>query len=53
MSAMNAKNKEYIKRFIDLAPSFWGFNDMVEATNTHLFKRRVKGSVQEDWVEVK
>lgn len=53
MSAMNAKNKEYIKRFIDLTPSFWGFNDMVEATNTHLFKRRVKGSVQEDWVEVK
>ena len=53
MSTMNAKNKEYIKRFIDLAPSFWGFNDMVEATNTHLFKRRVKGSVQEDWVEVK
>ena len=53
MSAMNAKNKEYIKRFIDLTPSFWGFNDMVEATNTHLFKRRVKGAVQEDWVEVK
>ena len=53
MSAMNAKNKEYIKRFIDLAPSFWGFNDMVEATNTHLFKRRVKGAIQEDWVEVK
>ena len=53
MSAMNAKNKEYIKRFIDLAPSFWGFNDMVEATNTHLFKRRVKGAVQEDWTEVK
>lgn len=53
MSAINAKNKESIKRFIDLAPSFWGFNDMVEATNTHLFKRRVKGSVQEDWVEVK
>lgn len=53
MSAMNAKNKEYIKRFIDLAPSFWGFNDMVEATNTHLFKRRVPGRVEEDWVEVK
>ena len=53
MSAMNAKNKEYIKRFIDLAPSFWGFNDMVEATNTHLFKRRVKGAIQEDWTEVK
>ena len=53
MSAINAKNKEYIKRFIDLAPSFWGFNDMVEATNTHLFKRRVKGLIQEDWVEVK
>ena len=53
MSAINAKNKESIKRFIDLAPSFWGFNDMVEATNTHLFKRRVKGAIQEDWVEVK
>ena len=53
MSAINAKNKESIKRFIDLTPSFWGFNDMVEATNTHLFKRRVKGRVEEDWVEVK
>ena len=53
MSAINAKNKEYIKRFIDLAPSFWGFNDMVEATNTHLFKRRVKGAIQEDWTEIK
>ena len=53
MSAINAKNKESIKRFIDLTPSFWGFNDMVEATNTHLFMRRVPGRVEEDWVEVK
>lgn len=53
MSAINAMNKEKIKVFTDLHTSFWGFNDMVEATNTHLFKRRVKGAIQEDWVEVK
>ena len=53
MSLKDAKNAYLIKGFIDLAPSFWGFNDMVEATNTHLFKRRVKGRVEEDWVEVK
>lgn len=53
MSPINAMNKEKIKVFTDLHTSFWGFNDMVEATNTHLFKRRVKGAIQEDWVEVK
>lgn len=53
MSAINAMNKEKIKVFTDLHTSFWGFNDMVEATNTHLFKRRVEGRVEEDWTLVK
>ncbi|WP_215491822.1 S-layer homology domain-containing protein [Fenollaria sporofastidiosus] len=53
MSAMNCPTKGNIKFFIDLDGSFWGYYDMVEATNTHSFKRRVKGNVQEDWVEVK
>ena len=53
LSPINAINAERIKRFIDLAPSFWGYNDMVEATNSHSFKRRVPGRVEEDWVLVK
>ena len=53
VSALKTPTKGNIKMFSDLLPSFWGYNDMVEATNTHSFKRRVKGSVQEDWVEVK
>ncbi|WP_294794139.1 S-layer homology domain-containing protein [uncultured Fenollaria sp.] len=53
LSAINAINAERIKRFIDLAPSFWGYNDMVEATNSHSFKRRVEGRIEEDWVLVK
>ena len=52
-SALQTPTKANIKMFSDLFTSFWGYNDMVEATNTHSFKRRVKGSVQEDWVEVK
>ena len=53
MSPINAMNKEKIKVFTDLHTSFWGYNDMVEATNTHLFKRRVPGRVEEDWTLVK
>ena len=53
LSPINAINAERIKRFIDLAPSFWGYNDMVEATNSHSFKRRVQGRIEEDWVLVK
>ena len=53
MSAINAMNRHLIKSFLDLSQSFWGYNDMVEATNSHDFKRRVKGLIQEDWVEVK
>ena len=53
MSAKDAVNAHLIKGFLDLPTSFWGYYDMIEATNSHSFKRRVKGSVQEDWVEVK
>lgn len=53
ISPIHAINSERIKRFIDLTASFWGYNDMVEATNSHSFKRRVPGRVEEDWVEVK
>ena len=53
LSPINAINAERIKRFIDLTTSFWGYNDMVEATNSHSFKRRVQGRIEEDWVLVK
>ena len=53
MSAINAMNRHLIKSFLDLSQSFWGYNDMVEATNDHDFKRRVKGRIEEDWTLVK
>ena len=48
ISPIHDINSERIKRFIDLTESFWGYNDMVEATNSHSFKRRVPGRVEED-----
>ena len=53
MSPVNAMNRHLIKSFLDLSQSFWGYNDMVEATNSHDFKRRVKGRIEEDWTLVK
>ena len=53
MSLKDAKNAYLIKGFFDLPTSFWGYYDMIEATNSHSFKRRVQGKVQEDWTLVK
>ena len=53
MSLKDAKNAYLIKGFLDLPTSFWGYYDMIEATNSHSFKRRVEGKVQEDWTLVK
>ena len=53
MSLKDAKNAYLIKGFIDLPTSFWGYYDMIEATNSHSFKRRNEGKVQEDWTLVK
>ena len=53
MSLKDAKNAYLIKGFIDLPTSFWGYYDMIEATNSHSFKRRTEGKVQEDWTLVK
>ena len=53
MSLAKCKNALMLKRFIDLDETFWGYNDMVEATNTHEYIRRYKGMVQEDWLFIK
>lgn len=53
MSLIGTERKENVRIFTDLYQSFWGYNDMVEATNNHSFKRRVEGRVEEDWVMVK
>ena len=53
MSAKDAVNAHLIKGFYDLPTSFWGYYDMIEATNSHSFKRRSEGKVQEDWTLVK
>ena len=49
VSALKSNDKGNIKFFTDLSTSFWGYNDMVEATNTHTFRRRSKGLISEDW----
>ena len=41
-----------IKMFSDLPTDFWGYDDMIEATNTHVLTRRVKGQVAEDWSDI-
>ena len=57
LSLLKCKNPQMIKRFTDLDESFWGWNDMVEATNTHEFIRRYKDQIinklEEDWLLIK
>ncbi|WP_215492094.1 S-layer homology domain-containing protein [Fenollaria sporofastidiosus] len=53
MSLIKCKNPQMIKYFTDLDISFWGYNDMVEATNTHEYIRRTKNRVEEDWLLIK
>ena len=52
VSAIQSEDRMNINVFGDLFTSFWGYNDMVEATNTHTFRRRSKNSVSEDWSEI-
>ena len=57
LSLLKCKNPQMIKRFTDLNESFWGWNDMVEATNTHEYVRRYKDQImkrlEEDWLLIK
>ena len=53
MSLLKCKNLQMIKYFTDLDASFWGYNDMVEATNTHEYIRRTQNRVEENWLLIK
>lgn len=57
LSLLKCKNPQMIKRFTDLDESFWGWNDLVEATNSHEFIRRYKDQImnrlEEDWLLIK
>ena len=53
MSLLKCKNPQMIKYFIDLEASFWGYNELVEATNTHEYVRRNTNRVPEDWLQIK
>lgn len=57
LSLLKCKNPQMIKRFTDLNETFWGWNDMVEATNTHEYIRRYKDQIitklEEDWLLIK
>ena len=52
-SLSTCKNPNGLKMFTDLLPDFWGYDDMVEATNTHDYIRRENGKVEENWLEIK
>ena len=53
LSLLKCKNPQMIKRFTDLDETFWGWNDMVEATNTHEYVRRDINKLPEDWLLIK
>ena len=57
LSILKCKNPQMIKRFTDLQETFWGYKDMVEATNTHEYIRRYKDQsmnrIEEDWLLIK
>lgn len=56
-SILKCKNPQMINRFTDLQETFWGYNDMVEATNAHEYLRRYKDQnmnrIEEDWLFIK
>lgn len=56
-SILKCKNLQMINRFTDLQETFWGYNDMVEATNAHEYLRRYKDQnmnrIEEDWLFIK
>lgn len=56
-SILKCKNLQMINRFTDLQETFWGYNDMVEATNAHEYLRRYKDQnmnrIEEDWLLIK
>ena len=47
------KNPSAIKTYSDLNASHWGYYEILEASNTHDYQRRVKGEVIENWIEVR
>ena len=53
MSLLKCKNPQMIKYFTDLYNDFWGYNEMVEATNTHEYVRRNTNRVEENWLLIK
>ena len=53
MSLLKCKNPQMIKYFIDLDASFWGYYELVEATNTHEYIRRTQNRVEENWLLIK
>ena len=47
-----AENPQDIHKFKDLKKDHWGYYEMIEATNTHVFFRLVEGQVEEGWRHV-
>lgn len=45
-----AASVQSIQKFNDLNREHWAYNDLVEATNTHVFERREAGKIMEDWI---
>ncbi|MGO1580802.1 MAG: S-layer homology domain-containing protein [Peptoniphilaceae bacterium] len=41
-----------IKHYTDIDVSHWGYYEIVEASNTHMFERIYKGAIEEEWSRV-
>lgn len=41
-----------IKPYTDMDVSHWGYYEIVEASNTHMFERIYKGAIEEEWSRV-
>ena len=46
------ENPTMISKFTDVNNTHWAFYEIMEATNSHEFKRRENGKVVEDWLEI-
>lgn len=44
-------NENFLKKFNDLSKNHWAYYELVEAANTHEYKRKPK-SIEEIWVEL-
>ncbi|NLD18349.1 MAG: S-layer homology domain-containing protein [Tissierellia bacterium] len=46
------KHRNEIHKFTDLTTEHWGYYELVEAANSHVYVRMRKGAIDERWIEL-